>query len=257
MALETHRSIDRNFGSRRWFAAKALALLVISAAGRPSLAQGVVVSTETVTTLSASATRSAAGRAVTLTASVEAVHALAARGAVPGGFIDFYDESTARLLGRAEPSRPSVTVSDLTPGTHEVRAYYRGTSDFLPAIMQPSMSQAVMLHVLATPELALFVAYAGGGAVDLTVSVKVSRGGATPRGTIMFRDGEAMLAASVQLDSSGQARFMTSALTAGSHVFVVEYSGDAIYAAATATIPKLVHDTTTHVMKPFSKAARD
>jgi len=175
---------------------------------------------------------------------------------VPGGFIDFYDETTARMLGRAEPARPSITVSNLSPGTHEIRAYYRGTSDFLPAIMLPSMSQPVMLQVLAAPELALSVAYAGGGAVDLTVSVK-GRGGAAPRGTIMFRDGEAVLASSVQLDWSGQARFMTSALTTGSHAFVVEYSGDATYAAATATIPKLVHDTTTNAPRPFSKASRD
>ena len=50
---------------------------------------------------------------------------------------------------------------------------------------------------------------------------------------------------------------MTSALTTGSHVFVVEYSGDATYAAATATIPKQVYDTAGQAMKPFSKAARD
>jgi hypothetical protein len=262
MARLAQQSIRRSPGDRLWLAVIASAacaamVLGVASAGRPSLAQGVVVSTDTVTTLRASAERSTVGSVVTLTANVEAMHVTAARGAVPGGFIDFYDETTARLLGRADPARPSITVSNLAPGAHEIRAYYRGTSDFLPAIMQPSMSQPVTLHVLAAPELALFVANAGGGAVDLTVSVKGFRGGAVPRGTIMFRDGETVLATSVQLDSSGQARFMTSALSAGSHVFVVEYSGDATYAAATVTIPKQVYDTTTDGLRPFSKAARD
>jgi predicted esterase len=44
----------------------------------------VVVSTDTVTTLSASAERSTAAGVVTLTANVEAISVMAARGGVPG-----------------------------------------------------------------------------------------------------------------------------------------------------------------------------
>jgi hypothetical protein len=261
MAHQVQRSICRGPAEWAWlavmtFAAGASVLLGMVAAGRPSLAQAEIISTETATTLSVSAERSARGAAVTFTVNIEALHAAAARAAVPGGFIDFYDETTARSLGRADVARPSITVSDLAPGAHEIRAYYRGTSDFMPVLMQPSMSQAIMLHVLDQPKLALSVAYSGGGAVDLTALVS-GKGASVPRGAVTFRDGEAVLAASVQLDSSGRASFMTSALTEGSHIFVAEYSGDAIYAPARATIPKLVYDTTNPALRPFSKAARD
>jgi len=261
MAQTMQRSIDQNSSDWPWratiaFAAGALALLGLLVSGQPSLAQAEVVSTETATTLQISAERSAPGAAVTLTANIEALRAAAAHAAVPGGLVDFYDETTARSLGRADVADPSITVSNLAPGVHEIRAYYRGTTDFMPAILQPSTSQSIMLHVLFTPGFQLSVAYSGGGAVDL--AAVVSGGGpSAPRGGVTFRDGDSLLAAGVQLDSSGRARFMTSALTAGSHVFVAEYSGDAVYAPATATIPKLVYDTTNPALRPFSKAASD
>jgi hypothetical protein len=243
MAHQLQRSIGRSSSNWLWLAVTAFAacssvLLGVAATGRPSLAQAEVVSTETLTTLSASAQRSPVGTGVTLTANVEALHAVAARGAVPGGVIDFYDETTARMLGRADAARPQVTISDLAPGAHVIRAFYRGTSDFMPVIVQPSMSQTIVLHVLVRPELNLSVAYSGGGAVT-------------------FRDGDTVLAASVHLDSSGRASFMTSALTAGSHTFVAEYSGDAVYAPATTTIPKLVYDATKDAPREFSKSLRD
>jgi hypothetical protein len=261
MAHQLQRSIGRSSSNWLWlvvtaFAACSSVLLGVAATGRPSLAQAEVVSTETLTTLSASAERSPVGVGVTLTANVEALHAVAARGAVPGGVIDFYDETTARMLGRADAARPQITISDLAPGAHVIRAFYRGTSDFMPVIVQPSMSQTIVLHVLVRPELNLSVAYSGGGAVDLTASV-AGRGTAIPRGAVTFRDGDAVLAASVHLDSSGRASFMTSALTAGSHTFVAEYSGDAVYAPATTTIPKLVYDATKDAPREFSKSLRD
>jgi hypothetical protein len=261
MGLHIQRSISRSIGGWLWLAAMVLAapastLLGVVATGRPSLAQAEIVSTETRTTLSASAERSPSGAAVTLTVDIVALHAVAARGAVPGGVVDFYDETTARVLGRADVARPQITVSDLAPGAHVIRAYYRGSSDFMPLIVQPSMSQTIVLHVLTRPELTLSVAYSGGGAVDLTAFV-VGRGAAIPSGAVTFRDGDAVLAASVHLDSSGRARFMTSALTAGSHTFAAEYSGDAVYAPATATIPKLVQDATSRTPREVSNSLRD
>src|SRR5437868_8403211 len=134
MAQTMQRSIYQNARDWPWratiaFAAVALALLGLLVSGQPSLAQAEVISTETATTLHVSAERSAPGAAVTLTANIEALHAVAALAAVPEGFADFYDETTARPLGRADVARPTMTVSNLAPGVHEIKAYYRGTTD--------------------------------------------------------------------------------------------------------------------------------
>lgn len=251
---ELQQSICRTPGRIAWLVALTVATAggALVAADRPSLAQAEVVSTATETVLRVSSERSVVGARITLTADVAAVHA---RAAVPGGFIDFYDETTARTLGRADAVRPSVTVSDLSPGPHVIRAYYRGTSDFMPAIVQPSLSQSVELHVLAPPQLRLSAAWNGGDAVDLTA--QVTGKGAAPRGTITFRDGASVLAAAVQLDASGQASFMTSALSEGSHTFFAEYSGDAIYAPATASAPKRLRGAANGVLHASSDAARD
>src|SRR5690349_21537995 len=99
MAHTMQRSTNQDARGWPWratiaLAAATIAFLGIVAGGGSSLAQTEIVSTETATTLSASTKASVPGTAVTLTARIDAVHAAAARGAVPGGFIDFYDETT-------------------------------------------------------------------------------------------------------------------------------------------------------------------
>lgn len=230
--------VRRLSGSRRFAASlllgSGIAALCIAAAVRPARTQAEIVSIETTTTLRASSGRTPVGGPVTFTARVDAAH-----GAVPGGEIDFFDETTARWIGRAPAAAPSITVSDLPAGLRRIRAEYRGTQAFMPTIVQPSVSRAVVHRVLVRPELTLAVTYSAGGTVLLTVDVGAK--GAKASGHVAFRDGPAILARSVSLDSAGRASFITSASGTEARRFVAEYSGDATFAPATAAVEQVIN----------------
>jgi len=66
-----------------------------------------------------------------------------------------------------------------------------------------------------------------GQSVTFTATVTAkSPGGATPTGTVTFKDGLSTLDTGT-LNSSSQARFMTSTLAVGSHS-IASYGGDAL-----------------------------
>jgi len=207
-------------------------LVLLFALVHAARAQTEVVAARTTTTLSSSVAVAAPGDAITFTAGVEADH-----GAVPGGFIDFFDESTMRWLGRAAVASPVITVSDLTPGEHPIRAHYTGTTDFMPFIVLPSSSNVLVHRVQAPPRLEVSSSSNPGVIGEpLTVSATVSAPAGTPTGMVTFRDGDQGLMARVRLDSRGRASFTTSALPGGSHLLSAEYEGDSRFARATATV---------------------
>jgi hypothetical protein len=73
-----------------------------------------------------------------------------------------------------------------------------------------------------------------GESVTFTATVTViPPSGGTPTGTVTFFDGTTTLG-SVTLPSSGQAVYVTSALTAGSHSITASYSGDANFQGSTS-----------------------
>ncbi|ETR75805.1 hypothetical protein X566_24395 [Afipia sp. P52-10] len=211
----------------------AIAALCIAAAVRPARTQAEIVSIETSTTLHASRERSPLGEPVTFTAKIDAAH-----GAVPGGEIDFFDETTARWLGRASATSPSITVSNLPAGVRRIRAEYRGTQAFMPTIVQPSVSRTIIHRVLVRPELTLAAVHSAGGTVLLTVDVGAN--GLKASGHVAFREGATILARDVPLDGSGRASFITSASSVEARRFVAEYSGDATFAPATAITDRVV-----------------
>ena len=71
-----------------------------------------------------------------------------------------------------------------------------------------------------------------GGAV--TFSATVAGSGATPTGTVTFKDGSTVLGTAT-LNASGVAYYGTSALTAGTHSITAVYSGDGSYSASTSS----------------------
>uniref|UniRef100_Q07RB1 Bacterial Ig-like domain-containing protein n=1 Tax=Rhodopseudomonas palustris (strain BisA53) TaxID=316055 RepID=Q07RB1_RHOP5 len=214
----------------------AVAVLLI--AGSVALrAQSVILSETTRVTLTSSMHPVPAGQPFTLTASVTTPQG----GAVPGGTVQFIDEMTLNVLGRAEAARPSIEVRGLPPGRHAIRAEYSGTDAFLPLVVQPSQSAALELMVQAVPQLVLASSRNPSRSGEVvTLTAKVSAPGAIPTGTVTFRACDAVIAAGVTLDGAGLASFITSALPEGDCPINVAYHGDAIHAPATSALDQSV-----------------
>ena len=199
----------------------AIALLVPFAGAAP--AQSLILTEPTVVALDSTAD-TAGG--FTLTA-----HVTTRQGAgVPGGSIQFIDETTLNVLGWAEAASPSISVASLPSGRHAIRADYRGTDAFLPLIVESSQSEPLILDVLARPEVTLSTAQnpcTPGALVTLTATVS-----GAPSGAVTFRDGATVLAAHVALDGNGIASFTSSALAEGGRALVAEYEGNHDHAPA-------------------------
>jgi len=210
-------------------------LLPVALTGAAS-AQYEIISERTMITVSASADPMAHGR-VTLTADIKTDLGTG----VADGRITFLDMTTMRVLGWTSVAQPQLTVDDLAPGRHKLRADYSGSARLMPVIVLPSQSAELALDVPAQPTLTLSSSQgvtAPGELVTFTVTVKGSAG--VPGGVVTVRDGDCVLAAHVPLDRAGTAAFTTSALTDGARSIVVEYEGDARYAKARAQIEHIV-----------------
>ena len=73
-----------------------------------------------------------------------------------------------------------------------------------------------------------------GQPVTLIATVETDNGAGSPRGTVGFLDGTTMLGAAPV--TGGQARFVTSTLSRGSHSITANYTGDSTYPAASTTM---------------------
>ena len=164
------------------------------------------------------------GQAVTLAATVTAAGAGAG---TPGGTVTFLDGGT--VLGAATLGAGGVgalTLSTLDVLGHALTASYGGDDRYLS-----STSVAVSLTVskaATTVTLATSVpAPEAGQALTLTATVAVSApGGASPGGTITFRDGSAVLGTG-SVGASGVATLSVPGLAAGPHSLAAGYGGDA------------------------------
>ncbi|WP_315831555.1 Ig-like domain-containing protein [Bradyrhizobium prioriisuperbiae] len=214
------------------FAVFCIVVLIVLVWVNAARAQSEIISVTTTTSITTSVNPVAPDSVVTLTARVEADH-----GGVPGGSIDFFDESTMVWLGRAEVASPSITVANLSPGAHPIRAHYSGATAFLPFIAMPSSSAILIQHVRTVPRLELSTSYNPSTPGEpLTLVARVSAGLPKPTGTVTFRDGERILAAGIRLGHDGRAAFITSALSGGMHLLSAEYEGDLAFAKVIATV---------------------
>ena len=198
-------------------------------AGSPTAhAQSIIMSEPARVTLQSSSTE--AGHVV-LTADV----ATTTGGGVPGGTIQFLDETTMVVLGWANVATPSIVVDQFATGLHRVRADYSGTSDFLPLVVQSAQSAALVIHVKHAPDVA--VSSSDNPSIPgqlVTLTAMVSGHDAAINGAVTFRDGTQVLAAHIGLDHAGNASFTTSALADGSRAITVEYEGDSAYIRTTS-----------------------
>lgn len=213
-------------------------------------AQSEMTIARTVVNLTASDQALLPGQQLKLTASVT----MEDGGEVPGGIIEFIDETRKQVVGRTEMNTPWIVLHRLPDGPHTFRARYSGLQSYFPFVIDPSTSAPVTYTVRTVPRVVISSSQnpsAPGQAVTLTVAVK-SRDG-TPRGNVTIRDValDSILADRVTLDSNGTASFTTSGLEQGSRTIVASYHGDARNKSATSTqLMQIVSPSHSHDAQP-------
>jgi large repetitive protein len=187
-----------------------------------SAPSSVVVNTaSTTTTLATTATNVVNGQKITLTATVAAV---APGKGTPAGSIIFRDGTTELGSVTLNNGRATKQVT-LALGSHSLVAEYVPATDSFSAssgtasVSVSPASTSVTLTTSGTPSIY-------GRNVTFTATVKVSAPGVgTPTGTVIFRDGETVLAEVALVN--GKAIYATTALASGTHPITATYSGDA------------------------------
>ncbi|MDR1999192.1 MAG: Ig-like domain repeat protein, partial [Frankiaceae bacterium] len=137
------------------------------------------------------------------------------------------------------PGADEATVTILGAGTFGITATKAADAHYGAA----SATSPVIAVSVATPGMTLGAA-GGASAADpivLSTTVGAVGGGATPAGTVTFREGTVVLAADVPLSAAGEAIFSVAKPAAGSHTYTAEYSGQpGRYGAAAAATTRAV-----------------
>ena len=203
-------------------------------AGPPaSLTQDVLEGT--VTTLTSSLNPSPVGASVTFTATVSVPPG---GGAVPpAGSVQFNDGSTIlATVPFTAGNSAQFTTSSLTLGVHNIVAYYLGDpavpdiqlSQSTPPLSQDVQSQSsILLSSSSNPSNY-------GASVTFTATVAPTGGAPLPTDTVTFLDSGTPLGPAVALNSSLQAIFTTTTLTAGTHTITATFSGDSNNSSSTS-----------------------
>ncbi|WP_426571063.1 Ig-like domain repeat protein [Aquihabitans sp. McL0605] len=188
----------------------------------------VVNQLPTSTSLASTPNPSVSAEFVTLTATVTT-----AGPTVGAGTVDFTSDGS--FLGSALVSSgvAQLSTTGLQVGTHSLVATYTGVSglgDSTSSTVTQVVTQAATSTALAsTPNPSL-----PAEAVTFTAAVTVDAPGhGLATGTVTFKEGATVLGTSA-VDGSGEAQFMTTALTSGTHSVTATYSGDAELTASTS-----------------------
>jgi hypothetical protein len=197
----------------------------------------------TTTTLASSVNPSTAGSTVTFTATVT--------GSSPTGSVNFTDGGSSisgcgavALSGSGNTRTAACATSALTAGTHSIAARYSGDGSNASS-SSSALSQAVngvsSTTGIATSLTPTFV----GTSVTFTATVS----GASPTGTVNFKDGSTSISgcSTAAVSGSGNIRTATcttSALGAGSHGVSALYSGDPTNTGSTSSaLMEMVNQT--------------
>ena len=176
-------------------------------------------------TLTPSVNPSASGQPVIFTAAVTGV------GGTPTGLVTFKDGPITLGTGTLDGlGRATYTANSLSTGSHSMRAFYAGDSNFAAA-SSPIVTQTVNAFA-STATLTSSLNPSSVGQL-VTFTARVSSTGGTPSGTVIFKEGGTTLATGT-LNGAGIATFATSALALGSHAITAAYGGDTQFAATTS-----------------------
>ncbi|MBI5954480.1 MAG: Ig-like domain repeat protein [Chloroflexi bacterium] len=187
-----------------------------------------VILAATATGVTSSINPSAFGQSATFTATVSP--------APDGGTVAFKDNGTvipgcdAKSLSGGQAT---CATAALTVGSHIITAEYSGNTNYDPSAGTLSPDQLVIAAGTTTSVTSSLNPSAFGQSVTFTATVLSTPDG----GTVAFKDnGTVISGCDAKSLTSGQATCATSALTVGSHVITVEYSGTTNYAASSGAL---------------------
>ena len=194
----------------------------------------------TSTSLESSSNPAVYGQPVTFTATVTS-----SGSPITGGTITFTDGATdiSGPIDVNAAGQATFTTSTLDIADHAITATFN--ADATRSGSRASIRQIVDK---ATTQTNLASSHDGstfGDAVTFTATVTVKAPGAgLPSGSVVFKDGDVVVAGPVALDADGNAAFTTSTLGAGVHTIAAEYSGSDTHNGSTGWFDQTVNKAT-------------
>jgi hypothetical protein len=181
------------------------------------------------------------GQVVTMTAFV---HVVAPGAGTPAGTVTFLDGSATLGTGSLDASNHATfSTSALSTGNHAIQAAYGGDGDFTGstsrAYGEPVKQAATNVKISSSTASSV-----SGQPVSLTATITaVAPGNGTPTGMVTFFDGGSSISSNLNVNGAGQAIFLTSRLSVGTHTITAMYSGDTNFQASSgndAAAPQVV-----------------
>ena len=197
----------------------------------PSTSAGLAEVTKaasTTTALTSSPNPSNFAVPVTLTATVTP-----AFGGTVTGTVTFSHLGTSLGTVTLTGNVAKLVTGNLPVGLSHITATFNGSTNFLTSTSS-ALSQTVNKAVTVTTVVSSLNPSTHGNSLTFTAHVHANSG-ATPTGTVTFKDGSTTLGSGT-VNSSGNATFSTSALTVGTHSITAAYGGSSTDATSASTV---------------------
>ena len=197
--------------------------------GDDSASPQQVIQGDTSTVILTSSLNSPYGQVLTLTASVRAIHQ---SNGIATGTVTFFDGATSLGTGTLDGSAfATFTTNTLAVGNHAIYGSYGGDGNFNPSTSagygETINEVPTSVSVSSSPGESVY-----GQLVTFTATVTTTIG-LIPNGTVSFMEGSTVLVSNAGIDASGEAKFITSALTVGTHTITASYSGTGFFFPST------------------------
>ena len=137
--------------------------------------------------------------------------------------------------------RAAFTSSSLAAGSHSIGATYVPADPLLFSGSSTTFTQ----NVASTTAISTLAAMPNPSTLGqpVTFAATVKGNGGTPTGPVTFTDGVTTLG-TASLDNSGQATFITSTLTIGSHAIIANHGGDPNFLGSRSMLTQTVNPIT-------------
>ena len=175
-------------------------------------------------TLTSSQNPSVSGMKVTFAATFAAV---APTTGIPSGSVTFTEDTTTLAVVRLVNGQAQFTTSTLSKGNHNITVTYGGDNLFASTSASLIQAVAVPSNVLTS---SLNPANLGQSITFIATLSSISPEVGVPTGTVTFYDGSTALA-TVNV-ANGQAQYITTNLTSGTHTITAVYNGNSVFGAS-------------------------
>ncbi len=197
-----------------------------TAAIAPAFSQ-IIAAASTTTSVKSSGSPTPVGTSVIFTATIHS-----SPGTVPNGEgVTFTDGTTVIGTGATASGIATLTTSSLAVGTHTIIATYAGDANFSPST-SATVSETVIKNATTTAVTADLNPSNYGQSVNLLAIV--SSPGATPTGTVTFKNGTTAIAQVTLVNGTGS--LATATLPVGINSITVAYNGDGSSNGSTSPI---------------------